>query len=40
MSYTTIPELFYNSVKSMPDHVAYSEKKNGRWVSLTYGEVG
>jgi len=24
----------------MPDHVAYSEKKNGRWVSLTYGEVG
>ncbi len=24
----------------MPDHVAYSEKKNGQWVSLTYGEVG
>ncbi|NQV38485.1 MAG: long-chain fatty acid--CoA ligase [Candidatus Marinimicrobia bacterium] len=40
MSYTTIPELFYNSVKNLPDQLAYSERKNGEWVGLTYGEVG
>ncbi len=40
MSYTTIPELFYQSVNAFPDEVAYGEKKNDQWETLTFGEVG
>lgn len=40
MSYETISQLFLESVSKFSDNPAYYKKIDGRWVGLTYGEVG
>ncbi|RMF10592.1 MAG: long-chain fatty acid--CoA ligase [Candidatus Neomarinimicrobiota bacterium] len=39
MSYTTIPELFFNTIDQYGNHDAYYEKVDGKWVGLTFREV-
>ncbi len=39
MTYTTIPELFFNTIDQYGNHDAFYEKVNGQWVGLTFNEV-
>lgn len=40
MTYTTIPEMFLQSIETYGDKDAYFEKINNKWINLTYKEVG
>ncbi|NOZ75303.1 MAG: AMP-binding protein [FCB group bacterium] len=39
MSYTTIPELFFNTIDQYGNHDAFFEKVDGKWVGLTFNET-
>ncbi len=39
-SFTTVAELFIQSINGMPEAPAYYDKVEGDWQKLTYGEVG
>jgi len=39
MTYTTIPELFFNTVDQYGNHDAFYEKVAGQWVGITFNDV-
>jgi len=40
MSFKIIPEMFLQSVAKFANNTAYYEKKDGKWIGLSYAEVG
>lgn len=39
MTYTTIPELFFNTIDQYGNHDAFFEKVNDQWVGVTFNEI-